>query len=252
MNVIIEDNINFYDLIYNDNNDDDNDNNDLTQKNDTINNIEKCLISNLPLDITSIQLPCKHKFNYHYLFKEVYSQKKIYNPYKIGVYNFSDFNQNNFLCPYCRTIVCELLPPAIDIKNVKSIININSQKNNNKITSIKLKCNIDSYDTTANGFMTNVENCNENDTVYVTPYGHFCLMHYKCIKYVKNRKQKNIKKIVDYPIPELVKYERKYKLSELKDFCKNNNIIDNGSKKELIIRLHNIGFNFVNTNISNA
>lgn len=247
MNVIIEDNINFYDLIYNDDTDN---HNDIIQNNNE--DIEKCLISNLPLDITYIELPCKHKFNYYYLYKEVYSQKKNYNPYKISIINFGDFNQNNFLCPYCRTNICELLPPAIDLKNVKSIVNINSQKNNyNKPKCIKLKCNIDSYDTTGIGFMTNVEKCNDNDNVYVTPYGHFCLMHYKSIKYVKNRKQKIIKKSIDYPIPELSKYERKYKLNELKDLCKNNNILDNGTKKELIIRLHTIDFNFVNTNISN-
>ena len=61
MNYVIENNINFYDLLNN-------------YKVDTSNS-EKCLITNSDLDNNHITLSCGHKFNYYPLYEEVYSTK---------------------------------------------------------------------------------------------------------------------------------------------------------------------------------
>lgn len=223
MNYICEDNINFYDLI----NDDNQDNTEENENNDN------CLISNLPLDNTCIELPCKHKYNYYYLYQDIYNQKKSFNPYKGYEYRT---NSNTIICPYCRTHINYLLPPTLDINNVKSKLSINAPKR----FCLKLKCNIDNYKNKED-IISNIEPCID-DLVYVTPYGNYCLMHYKVIKYSKKRKEriknKNINK-VEYPIAELSKYERKYKLDELREICKNNNIDISGTKKDMIIRLYN-------------
>lgn len=246
MNYICEDNINFYDLLKDDNENNENNDNNNTEENYPLENInldnnenknELCLISNLPLDITHIELPCKHKFNYYYIYNDIFSQKKNFNPYG----NTSKVLQDLIICPYCRKCIPYLLPPALDIKNVKNINNVNSPK----CFCLRLKCNINNY--CKDDILCNIEPCND-DLVYVTPYGKYCQMHYKIIKYSKKRKEriknKTINKIMEYPSPELVKYERKFKLSQLKELCIINNLDVKGTKKDIIIRLYNNNINF--------
>jgi uncharacterized CHY-type Zn-finger protein len=248
MNYIYEDNLNFYDLINADSNEEDCDNTNQIVDNNHDKKQEQnntCLISHLPLDITNIELDCKHKFNYYYLYHDIHDQKKSFNPYSGRIYrNTSDM----IICPYCRKCMPYLLPPALDIKNVKSVNSVNAPK----IFCLRLKCNIDNYN--KEDILSKIEPCND-DLVYVTPYGNFCLMHYKIIKYSKKRKEriKNInrsgnkatnKNTIEYPNYELYKYERKYKLSDLREICKNNNIEYNGTKKDMIIRLYNNKYDF--------
>lgn len=233
MNYICEDNINFYDLIK----DSDSDSN--SNINNENKNLEKCLISNLPLDITSITLQCNHKFNYYYIYNDILNQKKNHNPY-----GNEKLSTDTILCPYCRKRTSYLLPPVLDIKNIKSVYMVNSPK----MLCLKLKCNIDNYN--KEDILCEIEPC-KDDLCYVTPYGNFCLMHYKIIKYSIKRKERIKNKIIknnntDYPIPDLIRYERKFKLQELKDICNKNNIQDSGSKKEIIIRLYNKNYNFSN------
>lgn len=237
MNYICEDNINFYDLL-NDDNDSENENYNQDNKNKKNEKdvVEKCLISNLPLDITSITLSCNHKFNYYYIYNDILTQKKNNNPYNSGI---DKLYHDTIKCPYCRKFMPNLLPPALDIKNVKIITFINSPKQ----FCLKLKCNIDNHN--KDDILSNIEPC-KDDLVYVTPHGYLCLMHYKIIKYSMKRKEKKQKKeILNYPIPELIKLERKFKLSELKEICKKNYIEDNGTKKEIIIRLYNINYHLL-------
>jgi hypothetical protein len=257
MKYICEDNINFYDLINEDNEDTNNYNNNTINDsiNDSINqqvnnvntiinnnidinsqNNDNCLISNLPLDITCVELPCKHKFNYYYLYHDIYNQKKNFNPYSSTLHRPTSDMIN---CPYCRKRLHCLLPPALDIKNVKSTLTINSPK----VFCLKLKCCINNYN--KNEIQSNIEPCID-DLVYVTPYGNFCLMHYKLIKYSKKRKErmKNKHNKSEYPIAELSKYEKKYKVAELREICKNNNTDINGTKKDMIIRLYNNKYDF--------
>lgn len=65
-------------------------------------NKEYCLISNKELTKdNSIQLSCRHKFDYVSLFKEVKSFKENYQNY---------LRVNELRCPYCRKIQNKLLP----------------------------------------------------------------------------------------------------------------------------------------------
>ena len=74
----------------------------LNSDNEDIDDI--CLISNLSLEKNYITLPCGHRFNYTPLFNEVKNQKNY------SSLETSRIKKNQIKCPYCRTIVNNLLP----------------------------------------------------------------------------------------------------------------------------------------------
>ena len=87
MNVIIEDNIDFYKELNNIDDDNDDDNNDY------------CLLTKLPLDMNKIKLSCGHEFNFIPLFKEVCKQKcRCPTSYL----ETTKLCHNEIKCPYCR------------------------------------------------------------------------------------------------------------------------------------------------------
>lgn len=94
MNIIIEDNIDFYKELENYTIEDNHDN--------------VCLISSLPLDENHVKLSCGHKFNLNELYKEVCKQK--INRHKSMDKNIYLLKKHQFICPYCRTIQHQLLP----------------------------------------------------------------------------------------------------------------------------------------------
>ena len=99
MNYIIEDNINFFDLLKDENNK---------------NSENICLISGNTLDNNYITLECSHKFNYVNLYNEIKQQKLIYNNndnVKLKI--------NQFKCPYCRKIINNLILIYLHLKILK-------------------------------------------------------------------------------------------------------------------------------------
>ena len=58
-----------------------------------------CLISKELLNDTQICLPCKHKYNYYPIYREVINQKKT-----------SRIKSPKIQCPYCRTVHKYVLP----------------------------------------------------------------------------------------------------------------------------------------------
>lgn len=109
MSYIIEDNIDFYTML--------NDNN--TEINDV--DPELCLISNTILDpIHSIKLMCGHRFNYLPIYKEVISQKMY--PSCLEVTKLKAYQ---IKCPYCRNIQDKLLP-YIKMNDVEKKFGVNS------------------------------------------------------------------------------------------------------------------------------
>jgi len=66
----------------------------------------ECLITSEPLDEDSIELVCKHRFNYKPLFSEI-SRQKIYNKLEV-----THLKPREIKCPYCRTIQNGLIPPS--------------------------------------------------------------------------------------------------------------------------------------------
>ena len=103
---IVEDNIDFFaelnksssnnNIIIDNENENDNEN-DLS--------LEKCLISNKPLDKNHIKLQCNHTFNFIPLYLEIKQQKTIKNFNEIVL-----LKKNQLKCPYCRNIQSKLLP----------------------------------------------------------------------------------------------------------------------------------------------
>jgi hypothetical protein len=107
MSYIIEDNLNFYDLL--------NSNDDELIPNDDI-----CLITNKKLNDNVIKLQCGHTFNYEPLYKEVICQK-VRRSY-LETTRLKDYQ---IKCPYCRTIQNKLLP-YINLNGIKKIVGVNS------------------------------------------------------------------------------------------------------------------------------
>ena len=160
-NYNIEGNMNFYsELLKNDDA-------------DNTNNTDKCLISLEPLNDTCITLLCGHKFNYIPLYREIYQTKIVVNILDIKLL------KHQIKCPYCRTIINNILPATIDIYSVHHIIGINKPE----ILQMKIQCK-------------DSEQCHQH--TYITPYGAYCKIHYtkykkslktiKTIKTIKNKK----------------------------------------------------------------
>ena len=108
MNYIVEGDFDFFSEIMKDNN------KEPESSNDT------CLLSGLPLSDNHIELHCKHKFNYSYLFNEVKIQKTVYNPN-----SSTRLKHNELMCPYCRQITTQLLPYIPNIAGVDKITGVN-------------------------------------------------------------------------------------------------------------------------------
>jgi|TARA_B110000495_G_C23015729_1_gene601577 hypothetical protein len=76
----------------------------LCQNDSKIEQVNTCLISNLPLDCNHITLSCGHKFNYKSIYSEVKNQKKYSH------LETQKLKNNQIKCPYCRNIQNGLLP----------------------------------------------------------------------------------------------------------------------------------------------
>ena len=72
---------------------------------DVKNELQKCLISDEPLNNTKITLICNHSFNYYSLFKEIKIQKTRYNNLET-----QRLKRNEIKCPYCRNTQKGILP----------------------------------------------------------------------------------------------------------------------------------------------
>ena len=99
---IVEDNIDFFAELNKSSS-----NNNIIIDNDNENDLslEKCLISNKPLDKNHIKLECNHTFNFIPLYLEIKQQKTIKNFNEIIL-----LKKNQIKCPYCRNIQSKLLP----------------------------------------------------------------------------------------------------------------------------------------------
>lgn len=93
MSYKIEDNLEFYSLLYSEIN-----------KNES-KETKRCLISKQPLNDTSLKLLCGHEFNYKPLYREIIKQKTVHNHLSI-----IRLKKNQLQCPYCRNIQEKVLP----------------------------------------------------------------------------------------------------------------------------------------------
>lgn len=201
MNYIINSNINFYEEI-----------NKLDEIEDNI-----CLLSYEPLNDNYITLDCKHKFNYISLYNELCKQKS-----KNNLLETTHVKINEIKCPYCRTITNKILP---------FILNDNIEEKNgiNYPSKYSLVINNCSwiYKSGKN------KNCLCNSSSFIYNNNNFCLKHHKILD-----KKEKINNNNSYYSKEVINnYLKKYKITQLKDLLRENNLKLSGNKKELIIRL---------------
>lgn len=120
----IEGNLNFYDELYK-----------TLDENNANNELEFCLITNLPLTDNFVTLNCKHKFNYDALYKEIYNQKFKFRTYTTTELNLSSKDRNFVIksgkdyyikCPYCRNIQFDVLPDLNNNELYPPIYGINT------------------------------------------------------------------------------------------------------------------------------
>lgn len=211
MNYVIEDKLDFYNLLNNSN----------KQLEDDISNNNLCLISYEKLTDNSITLNCKHRFNYYPLYQEIYNQKRNFNKY----FDINKLKINEIKCPYCRNINDKLLP-YIPYKNVKKILGVNYPEN--LCIKNKHNCSWVFKSGKNKGSM-----CNANS--YILEGKNYCYTHHNKINKSKEKDVSNqIQDTWDTKYDEFIK---KYKVEELKKILRENKLIIGGNKKELIIRI---------------
>tara|TARA_Y100000389_G_scaffold198035_2_gene233812 strand:- start:10191 stop:10877 length:687 start_codon:yes stop_codon:yes gene_type:complete len=227
MNYVIEDNINFYDLLNN-------------YKDESSEN-EKCLITNYALDSNFITLSCGHKFNYLPLYQETIRQKTVQN-----VSEVTRLKINQIKCPYCRDITNNLLP-FINIENVEKIWGVNQPK---KYSLTLFTCEY-LYKSGKNKGQCCGKSAQKFD------FGNFCNKHFK----VKENKSKSCKPckncktnnndnnegliLQDNPPVYEDKFEElkaKYSVKILKELLKFKKLKTTGNKTEMINRLIKINY----------
>lgn len=155
-----------------------------------VNNYEGpiCLISKEPLEEYNLKLPCGHVFNYISLYKEVIMQKK--NPsLRLKKYQIQ--------CPYCRTIINNILP-YINHSEVKRIIGINSPE------KYVLKQHICQYRFISGKFKGHI--CNKQCSF------NYCPEHLTIINNNNSEYELTLEKIKKYTVIKLKNICRKYKL----------------------------------------
>lgn len=198
---IIEDGINFWDEL------------NANFDNDIINQENICLISKELLTDNYICLPCSHKFNYISLFKEIKNIKYNKNLY----YSNIKLNNNQIICPYCRTIINNLLPYIPSIINEKI-----------KYINYPFKYCLPLFQCTYSN--KKVKCLSQN--AYLNNGQIYCLKHHTL---TDNKKLKLIK--FNNLTPEMIKYSKNNKVKDIKNKLKLNNLKYSGLKNELIFRI---------------
>ena len=156
MNIILENNINFYDEL-----------NKIVTEDDVHDENDICLLTKLPLDKNNIEMECGHKFNLFPLYKEVCNQKRKSIALTLET---TKLGSREIKCPYCRQKQNSLLPHIKINENMKSITGVNTPE------QVCMKFHICEY-MFKNG--KNKDNlCNK--PAYYKKGGVFCNTHHKC------------------------------------------------------------------------
>lgn len=240
MNYIFESNINFYDELkkelmeMNEDNKEINGNIKNNNENNNENNDEnKCLITNEPLTIHYITLPCHHKFNYIPLYKTILLQKKQINHLELNT-----LLPKQIQCPYCRCKHNKLLP-YIPLEPIARVLGVNSpstlsmeykgcewvyksgkKKNTN--------CNHNAYYD-----ITNNSNINTLAPSEISKLVSYCFIHWA--KY--NEDKNSVKELNKFEwTDEMAELFNSNTIASLKDKLRKANLKLVGNKKELIKR----------------
>ena len=167
-----------------------------------------CFISKEPLEHNHLQLPCGHTFNYISLYREVKTQK-INNNLRLKKYQMQ--------CPYCRTIIDNILP-YITHSEVQRIIGVNSPE------KYVLKQHTCKYKFISGKFKGHL--CNKQCSF------NYCSEHLTIINNNNNEYELTLEKIKKYTVIKLRNICRKHKLKGFSRLKKQELI--NYINKELI------------------
>tara|TARA_Y100000389_G_scaffold164786_1_gene168685 strand:- start:1358 stop:1981 length:624 start_codon:yes stop_codon:yes gene_type:complete len=204
-NYIIEDNINFYNELNK------NDNDDYSNK-------DICLLSHLPLSDNFITLPCNHKFNYLDLYNEIFNLKHAGFKYKYC----QNLSSETIKCPYCRKKF-NLSLPFIPLYNLPPNKLIFSNKNKLSLYNCTYK----------NKSGKNKDKSCNNCCAFKSHLGTYCNKHYnqEDKKYKINEERKSL--LLN---PRFKLLNKKTK-SDLETICREKGIIFKGNKFEIIKKL---------------
>ena len=225
-NYIIEGGIDFYQELNNVNNNVNNlhDVNNLYDVNNVNNNI--CLITKEQLSYNYITLPCNHSFNYVPLYKEICLQKqKITYLTDLEIVKLSS---HQIKCPYCRTIINNLIPYIPINDEIQKIINVNSPS---KYCMTRYKCRY-----TFKSGKTKGSLCNKHAYEIPNKDGIYCEKHWNSNS--NKNKNKNKKENMVWT-EEMEKIFKNNKVKQLKLLLNEKGYKLTGTKKELVYRLLN-------------
>jgi hypothetical protein len=125
-------------------------------------NVERCLISDLPLEDDYVELECGHKFNYGSIYNDIYERK-----YGSSM-KYDSIKKNQIRCPYCRNVQNKLLPINIKFDPIPKIVEKPKPKPKPKNCQICV------------AILKNGKQCK-----YKAKYGKYCGIH--CKIYNKNK-----------------------------------------------------------------
>lgn len=194
--------------------------------NSKCNHEDNCLLTQETLSLNYITMPCGHKYNYIPICKEIAAMKST----KLHYYNHGiKLSRGQTYCPYCRQVFDKLLPkiPWIDFtpeKHVCSSTNyIDHRSCKHVFQSGKRK-----------------GHCCGKKNAFDSKYGTYCSQHACKHNATKTVKKQSAKK-KDSKSIELnddgKKLWNKYKVVELKDMLRKNNLPVSGTKALLITRI---------------
>ncbi len=218
----IEENINFYEELYK----------SLDKEEDTNNDTNCCLISNLPLTENYVTMCCGHKFNYQPLFYDILNHKKKFNSMERHYLKSSDIR-----CPYCRNVQKKLLPYVEGYPKVHGVNyydeNTSKIKYSCKMNSIKLvndgyilgDCCYETSKISENG---DAVKCTNNMVKMFTNNKFYCPLH-KCLMLKKimqeNKLKQKKKKKKAKEEKKMKKLEEKMKLKAEKKIQKTKPLV---------------------------
>ena len=180
---------------------------------------DHCLLTQEPLTLNYITMPCGHKYNYVAICKEISNMKspKTYY-YNSGI----KLARNQTFCPYCRKIFNQLLPkiPWTDFVPAKYVCSSTNHIEHRTCQYV---------------FQSGKRKgeCCGKKNAFDTKDGSFCSQH-ACSKKKSKAKTKKITITLD---EEGKKIWKKYKVNELKDLLRSNSLPVSGTKAILITRL---------------
>lgn len=170
---------------------------ELNGANETKDDVNNCLITDMPLTDKFVKLNCNHSFNYTPLYNDIYSSK-----FRTDTIS-SNYPTNKIKCPYCRNTQSKLLPYHEDLK-LPLVYGINT--NNVMYTIVKNKYNKFVYANTVSYFSgtccflisenyecTNSSVILHNETKKTYCCSHIGIIKKEYIKHLKDIKKQTIK-----------------------------------------------------------